>query len=123
MKHSICLLLISVVTIKSFVVNAQGLGINSSGVPADPSAILDASSTTKGTLITRMTTTQRNSITSPAEGLQIFNTTTKCFEAYVLNAWNIIACPGCVTPATPAAGVYTPSTTQIAWNWNTVSGA
>src|ERR1041385_5977583 len=63
-------------------VNAQGVGINPSGNPADPSAILDASSTTKGQLLPRMTTTQRNAITSPAEGLQIFNITTKCFEFY-----------------------------------------
>ncbi len=84
-------------------VNAQGIGINSSGNPPDPSAIFDASATDKGILIPRLTTTQRNAISSPTEGLMIFNTTTKCFEAYVLNAWNTSTCPGCVVPAVPGS--------------------
>jgi len=48
-----------------------------------------------------MTTIQRSAISSPAEGLLIFNTTTKCFESYVGGAWNIVSCP---TPCNTAAG-------------------
>ncbi len=51
-----------------------GMSISPNGIQPDPSAMLDISSTTKGTLITRMTTAQRNAIASPAKGLQIFNT-------------------------------------------------
>ncbi len=46
------------------------------------SAELDVSSTTKGFLPPRMTTTQRDAIESPADGLVIFNTTTKCLNFY-----------------------------------------
>lgn len=40
------------------------------------SSILQVDSTTKGVLMPRMTTTQRDAIASPAEGLQIYNLTT-----------------------------------------------
>lgn len=54
--------------------------------PAASSA-LDITSTTGGLLIPRMTTTQRNAISSPATGLEIFNTTTGQFEFYNGSAW------------------------------------
>ncbi|WP_052823453.1 hypothetical protein [Neotamlana sedimentorum] len=44
------------------------------------SAILDIASTDKGILIPRLTTTQKNSITLPATGLMVFNTTTNTLE-------------------------------------------
>ncbi len=75
-----------------------GIGTNS----PEPSAIIDINSVNKGALIPRMTTNQRNSITIPAEGLLIFNTTTKCFESFVLNNWNTVSCPAsCFPPNTP----------------------
>lgn len=53
------------------------------GTPTpDTKAILDVSSTTKGLLIPRMSTTQRNGISLPTEGLIIFNSTTKKIEVY-----------------------------------------
>jgi hypothetical protein len=54
---------------------AQNVSINSDGSLPDNSAMLDVSSTTKGLLLPRMTTTQQNSIALPANGLSIFNTT------------------------------------------------
>jgi hypothetical protein len=50
------------------------IGVNSSNSAPDASAMLDVSSSTKGLLIPRMTTTQRNAITSPALGLLVFDT-------------------------------------------------
>ncbi len=44
------------------------------GTSLDPSAMLDVQSDEKGLLIPRMTTSQRNGIGSPANGLIIFNT-------------------------------------------------
>ncbi|MFB0924050.1 MAG: hypothetical protein QMB65_02005, partial [Vicingaceae bacterium] len=41
----------------------------------DTSSILDVSSTNKGLLIPRLTTTERDNITLPAKGLIIYNTT------------------------------------------------
>jgi hypothetical protein len=43
----------------------------------DTSSILDVSSTSKGLLMPRLTTTERDNITLPATGLMIFNTTLK----------------------------------------------
>ncbi|MFO7446379.1 MAG: hypothetical protein R6W90_08430 [Ignavibacteriaceae bacterium] len=51
---------------------AQGVAVNTSGNPADASAILDVSSTTQGVLIPRMTEAQRTGISSPATGLLVY---------------------------------------------------
>ena len=48
--------------------------INTDGTPPDASAVLDVQSTTQGMLVPRMTTTQRTAITSPADGLLVFDT-------------------------------------------------
>jgi hypothetical protein len=53
-------------------------------------AILDLVSTTKGFLTPRMTTTQRNAIQSPAEGLEIYNLTTHVKEYFNGTVWKTI---------------------------------
>jgi len=55
-------------------VNAQGVGINSTGAAADASAMLDVSSTTRGMLVPRMTGAQRAAIATPATGLIVYQT-------------------------------------------------
>src|SRR5258706_765073 len=106
-------------------VNAQGVGINPSGSNPDPSALLDLSSTTKGTLITRMSTAQRNAITSPAIGLLIYNTDCNNFNYYNGSSWVDMAGNAVVGPlaAAPTAGTNTASATQIVLNWNILIGA
>src|SRR5688500_6386232 len=79
---------------------SPGVSINSSGNDPAASSILDISSTTKGLLIPRMTTAERDDIESPDQALQIYNTTTKCFEFFESGVWNILSC-GCTPPATP----------------------
>ena len=103
--------------------NGTSVGIGNTS-PAS-SAGLDVDFTDKGMLMPRMNTTQRIAISSPAEGLLIFNTTTKCFESFVNSAWNTVSCPTtyCIPPIAPTAGTHTPSRTEIVWNWNAVSGA
>ncbi|GAA3621682.1 hypothetical protein GCM10022397_04290 [Flavivirga jejuensis] len=54
----------------------------------DPSSILDITSTTQGFLPPRMTEIQRDAITSPAEGLFIYNTDSKCFQYYKGMVWS-----------------------------------
>jgi hypothetical protein len=64
----------------AFSINAtaqQGVAINTTGAAADTSAILDVSSHNKGFLAPRMTQAERNAIAIPAEGLKVFNTTTR----------------------------------------------
>jgi hypothetical protein len=64
-----------------------GLG----AIPND-NAILDISSTTKGFLFPRLDNTQRATITSPAQGLMIYNTNSQCLEVYVNTSW-LPLCP------------------------------
>lgn len=58
---------------------AQGVAINNDGAAPHPSAMLDIKSTTKGLLIPRMTSIQRNAIPTPALGLLVFDTDTRSF--------------------------------------------
>lgn len=67
--------------------NVSGsLKIGSQNTP-DASALLDVESTTKGALLPRMTTTQRDAIASPATGLLVYNTTTSKVNQYTGTAW------------------------------------
>ena len=52
-------------------------------------ALLDLTSTTKGFLPPRMTSTQRDAITSPVAGLMIYNTTTNKLNVYT-TAWEAV---------------------------------
>lgn len=58
------------------ILDAQNVAINNDGSQADNTALLDVKSTTKGILVPRMTTTERNAINSPALGLTVFDMTT-----------------------------------------------
>ena len=69
---------------------SQNIGIGTTY--PDSSAALEVKSSSQGFLPPRMTTTQRNSIANPAEGLQIFNTTTKCLQIYAYGYWQNIYC-------------------------------
>ena len=60
--------------------NAQGVSVSATGGPPDPSAMLDVSSISRGALMPRMTTAQRDAIVSPAIGLTIFNTDCKVYN-------------------------------------------
>ena len=53
----------------------------------DASAQLQLNSTTKGTLVQRMTTAQINAIATPANGLMIYNTTISHMCVYYATAW------------------------------------
>jgi hypothetical protein len=55
----------------------------------DAKSVIDLTSTTKGFLPPRMTTTQRNAIASPPAGLMIYNTTTNKLNVYT-TAWEAV---------------------------------
>ncbi len=64
---------------------AQGVAVGAT--TPDASAMFEVRSIAKGLLIPRLTTTQRGTITTPATGLQIYNTTTNALEYYNGTAW------------------------------------
>ncbi len=77
----------------------------------DPSALLDVSSTTQGALLPRMTTAQQDAITSPANGLLIYNTDSSLFRFYD-GAWNSIAAGSSGSGGGNVTKVGTPSNHQ-----------
>ncbi len=82
-------ILITVLLITTTASQAQ-MAVNDDGGNPDGSAMLDVKSTSKGFLPPRMTAEQRNQISTPAEGLLIFNTTSRCIEFYAEGYWNKI---------------------------------
>ena len=82
MNKALTILVFLALTIPSM---AQNVGIGTT--TPNTSAQLDISSTTKGFLPPRMTTTNRNAIASPAIGLIIYNTTTNSLEIRNSSAW------------------------------------
>ena len=74
--------------------NAQSVSVNTDGSTADASAILDIKSATKGMLVPRVTTAQRNAIVTPANGLLVYDTDVKSFWYYNGSAWTIITGAG-----------------------------
>ena len=113
MKPTNILLALSLVLASSLASHAQvGIGTSS------PNAALDVTSTTQGFLPPRMTTTQRNAISSPAVGLVIFNTTTNCLNFYLgywMESCGVLEQP-LVQPAYPAGSVFCPSATTLVVN-------
>jgi hypothetical protein len=81
---------------------SQGIAINTSGAAADSSALLDISGD-KGLLIPRMSAAVRNAITSPAQSLIIYNTTSQCLEMFANGTWQTIFCANCPVPTNVTA--------------------
>ena len=67
--------------------STTGSGHFGNNVAANASAVLEATSTTKGLLLPRMTTAQVNAIVTPANGLLVYNTTIDHFCGYQAGAW------------------------------------
>jgi hypothetical protein len=72
-------LVVLFIVLLSFSVNAQ-IGIGT--VTPNASSVLDVTSTTQGMLTPRMTTAQRTAITSPTNGLIVYDTDLNAFEYY-----------------------------------------
>ena len=85
---------------------SQNIGINTTGATPNSKALLDVDADNvtgekKGLLIPRMTTTERNAISSPVpESLLIYNTTTQCFEAWnqSIGGWVVFGSVICQLP-------------------------
>jgi len=97
-----------------------GIGVTS----PDGSARLEISSESKGLLMPRLSTEQRDSITDPATGLLIFNTTTNCFNVFRGDGWYEF-CGDCLLPPAPVATSNSPvcEGAELTLYASTVAGA
>lgn len=74
--------------------DGNGVSMNNTNTLANASAILDMTSTTRGVLIPRMNSTQRNAIPSPATGLLVYDTDLNAFQYYNSSTWTNIGGSG-----------------------------
>jgi len=81
MKNSISILIL----LSVFHFSKAQLGIGTT--TPNSSAQLEVASTSKGVLLPRMTQSQMAAISSPAAGLQVFNTTKNCIYTYNGLSW------------------------------------
>ncbi len=95
---------------------SQNIGINSTGSTPNVSAGLDVDFFNKGFLLPRMTTAQRNTITSPALSLLIFNITDNCLQIRntLTGQWENVYCfSGCTgIPSQPSVIIGATPVTQ-----------
>ncbi len=63
------------------------VAVNTDGSSANASAMLDVKSTEKGILIPRMTSTQRDAISSPTQGLLVFVSSDSTYYFYQGSSW------------------------------------
>ncbi len=90
--------------------NVAGLAVGTNTLGA--SAALQIDSTTRGFLLPRVTTTQRDLIGTPATGLLVYNTTTARLESYSGSAWVAVG-----NGSTPAGVLLQDGTTPLTANW------
>lgn len=83
MKKITNIILVFMLFISTLATAQYGIGTTNPSA----SAVLDISSTSKGLLLPRMNTMQRDGIASPAAGLLIFNSTSSKFNYYNGTAW------------------------------------
>ncbi len=82
----VLIILLAIANYYSVIAQSVGIGTTT----PNSSALLDITSTTKGLLMPRMTTAQRNAIVSPADGLLIYNTTTDELNQRQNGAWKTV---------------------------------
>ncbi len=89
MKNKILFLFtVSAIVAFNHVTAQNNVGIGTTA--PNPNSILEMQSTTQGVLVPRMTTAQRLAITSPTEGLLVYDITVDCFFFYETTSatWN-----------------------------------
>ena len=92
MKNSVLLIILTVLV---YTVSFSQVAVNSDGSSPDASAMFDIKSNQKGLLIPRMLETERTNITSPAQGLMVYQTdNTEGFYYYDGTSWMYIGNEG-----------------------------
>jgi hypothetical protein len=104
---------------------SANIGMGSFGMTIALTAILDIQSTTKGFLQPRMTNTQAVAITTPATGLQAYDTTNNKNLLYNGTAWQNIATESWVTAQgyTSNVGTVTSVATGTGLSGGTITGS
>ncbi len=137
MKRILTLSILITIIILNLYCIGQGVAINTDESSADASAILDIKSASKGLLLPRMTSIQRDAIVSPAAGLMIYNTDVQRLEVFDGTYWvktNTISCapdaPGTITGSSrviinTTGEVYSiaPVPDATSYNWTVPAGA
>ena len=106
---------------------AQSVGIGTS--TPDPSARLDVSDNQRGILIPRLTTAERNAITSPARSLLIYNTDCDEYQYYIPGTGWVSILTNVTTGGGGGSGTLTAYPATGIWaggfiaNWSPVAGA
>lgn len=85
-----------------FIITQGQVGINTT--TPDPSSILDINSTSRGVLIPRMTTSERNAILNPATGLLVYDNQLNKFLGYNGTQWTLDVFSGSKWSITGNAG-------------------
>jgi len=97
MKKQILFLISAFILSGTGTLRLQGVKISAQGGSPDSSAVLELQSLKQGFLLPRLTTAQRDSIVSPAQGLIVLNTGTGCLNMFFANGWRQ-ACFNCGFP-------------------------
>ncbi len=114
MKSKLNLITVALILLfcSSNAIHAQSMGISNAAITPDPSSILEMRTTDKGILIPRMTTAERDNISSPATGLMLYNTITNQYNFYNGSAW-VFWGSAAYLSATSGETLYTTSTEDV----------
>jgi hypothetical protein len=107
------LMMMLILSFSNHKIAAQSMGISSTSITPDPSSILEMRTTTKGVLIPRMTTAERDLISLPANGLMVYNTSTSRFNFYNGSAWVILVSDSAALSVNAGSTLTTSSTSDI----------
>jgi hypothetical protein len=112
LKLLAALMILLILSFSNNKIAAQSMGISSTSITPDASSILEMRTTTKGVLIPRMTTAERDLISSPANGLMIYNTSTSRFNFHNGSTWVIFVSDSAAYLSVDAGSTLTTSSTS-----------
>ena len=110
--------LVFIVLLLGFSLHAQ-VKIGNNPTSINSSALLEMESTSKGFLPPRMTTTQRDAISNPIQGLEIYNISNSCSEYFNGVGW-YNECNGTLSPL--SGGNTSSGGTAVVSSWNSDEG-